>query len=199
MRNPGLIILAAGGSSRMGSPKQLLPWKGGTLLKTACEVALKTGCEPVIAVLGCESATCLKELDGLNVAPVINPDWKRGMGSSLAIGITHLKQAAPDSLGAMIMLVDQPIVTPNFLGQLSKIWRDSSQSIVATRYSHGGGVPAIFPKSYFEELEKFDSDQGARTLIAREKANTQLVNFEDELIDIDDQTTYQKLCEKKYA
>ena len=91
----GLILLAAGGSTRLGSPKQLLEYGGRTLLRHAAETALATSCRPVLAVLGSGSVRLLEEIAGLEVHPVINPDWRTGMGSSIRRGVEMLDTLAP--------------------------------------------------------------------------------------------------------
>jgi molybdenum cofactor cytidylyltransferase len=190
MLPPGLILLAAGGSSRMGRPKQLLPWQGRTLLRHACETALGTGCRPIIVVLGNEAAACAREINDLPITPIVNPDWHNGLGSSIAVGTAALEKAKPDISGIMVLLADQPSVTPTLLGQLLDAWLSGEHPIVATKYSQGGGVPALLARAYFEELQQLDSDCGARTLIAREHANVHLVQLSEPLIDLDTPAAY---------
>jgi molybdenum cofactor cytidylyltransferase len=190
MQGPGVIILAAGSSSRMGRPKQLLPWKGRTLLRHACETALATTCTPVIVVLGCEAEACAREITNLNVITVVNASWKLGMGASVASGISALETVDPGAQGAMLMLVDQPAVTPSFLEQLLSEWTPPDRSIVATQYGDGGGVPALFASSYFSELRALDSDRGARAILAREQSHVRLVAPQGELIDLDTPSVY---------
>jgi molybdenum cofactor cytidylyltransferase len=176
MRAPGLIVLAAGGSTRMGRPKQLLPWKGRTLLRHACEIALATPCRPVLVVLGCEASVSASELEGPDVVTVVNPHWRQGMGHSVAVGIAALEVRVPDATGALLLLVDQPTVTAAYLDLLLARWSPPAWPIAATKYPEGGGVPAILDRTFFAELRGLDSDRGARGIILRDKDRVALVD-----------------------
>jgi molybdenum cofactor cytidylyltransferase len=193
MSRPGLIVLAAGGSSRMGRPKQLLPWNGRTLLHLACETALATPCRPVIVVLGCAAEACAREVAGLGVIPVVNPEWTRGMGGSVATGIAALEAQVPDATGAVLMLVDQPTVTAAHLEGLMACGSAPSWPITATKYPEGGGVPAFFDRSFFPELRALDSDRGARAIIVRESHRVRLVDPGQRLADLDTPEAYRDL------
>jgi molybdenum cofactor cytidylyltransferase len=180
-----LIILAAGASSRMGRPKQLLLWKGRSLLRHAAETALATSLRPVFVVLGCEWEACEMELAGLDVSAVINPRWSDGMGTSVAAGIEALEMQDTSITGALLMLVDQPDVTAEFLDWMLARWLKGDSLIVATQYSNGGGVPAIFSRAYFGELRALNADRGARQIIAREASSVALFQPPAEVADLD--------------
>jgi molybdenum cofactor cytidylyltransferase len=192
MGQPGLILLAAGGSTRMGRPKQLLPWGESTLLRHACETAIATGCSPIIVVLGCEEKACRKVLHGLPVVITTNADWKKGLGSSLEVGVKKLEEEAPHVSGTLIMLADQPTVTADFLTSLLASWKSPERPIAATLYGKEGGVPAVFDRSYFSELRSLEHDRGARALIARDIAFTVLVDPGGNLIDLDTPAAYRE-------
>ena len=185
MSGPGLIVLAAGASKRMGRPKQLLPWKGRTLLRHACETALATSLRPIVVVLGCEGEACRRELAGLDVHPVANSEWSNGMGTSVASGIAALERCDPEASGALLMLVDQPDLTASFIESILDRWLKGDRAITATQYSEGGGVPALFSRSFFTELKALNSDRGARQIIAREQSAVTLIQSPDELTDLD--------------
>jgi molybdenum cofactor cytidylyltransferase len=169
----------------MGRPKQLLPWKGRSLLRHAAETALATSLRPVFVVLGCEWETCERELAGLEVSAVINPRWSDGMGTSVAAGIEALQQEETGITGALLMLVDQPDLTVEFLDSMSARFLKGNAPIVATQYSNGGGVPAIFSRAYFEELRGLNADRGARQIIAREAKTVVLLRPPAEFADLD--------------
>jgi molybdenum cofactor cytidylyltransferase len=192
MRSPGLILLAAGGSSRMKKPKQLLRWGDSSLLQVACKTALQTECRPVIVVLGCEAEACGQEIADLPVTVVVNPEWQKGMGSSIAVGVSALESAAPETSGALFLLVDQPTVTPDLLNSLVKAWSPPKLPIAATSYGGSGGVPAIFAKTLFSELKALDPERGARALIAREISRTNLLDSGEALIDLDTPEIYEQ-------
>jgi molybdenum cofactor cytidylyltransferase len=193
---PGLIVLAAGGSKRMGEPKQLLAWKGRTLLRHACETALATKCRPVVIVLGREAEAGKAELAGLDVIAVVNGVWEQGMGTSVAAGVRALESEAPEIPGALFMLVDQPGVTAPFLDRLVARWAPPNPAIVATQYGEGGGVPAVIDRAFFGELRALESDHGARALIAREKSWVTLVASDEELADLDTPEIYRKALDR---
>src|SRR5437588_10860570 len=109
MSSIGIVILAAGASTRMGTPKQLLRYAGQTLLRRAAETALASQGRPVVVVLGAGSERCRPELEGLPVRIVENPGWEQGMSASLRIGIEALLVGAEEALEAVIfMLCAQP-------------------------------------------------------------------------------------------
>jgi molybdenum cofactor cytidylyltransferase len=191
MRHPGLIILAAGASQRMGRPKQLLDWKGQSFLRHACQTALATFCRPIVVVLGHEAEACARELIDLEVTAVRNADWQTGMGTSVSAGITALEEISPGAPGAMLMLIDQPAVQASFLNQLLSRWSPPDHPIAATAYPERGGVPAIFDRSYFPELRALKYDRGAAGLIAREKARVALLDPSAPMVDFDTPQAYE--------
>jgi molybdenum cofactor cytidylyltransferase len=191
MRSPGLIILAAGGSRRMGRPKQLLPWNEGSLLRHAAITALATPCRPIVIVLGCEAEACQRDLSGLDVEVAFNPDWEAGMGRSVSVGIATLEKLRPDISGALLMLVDQPSLTASSLSFLLERWADSQQTLVATKYGELAGVPAIFDRQFFPQLRALNADRGARDLIASHRDLVSAVDLESDLIDLDTPALYQ--------
>ncbi len=181
----GLIILAAGQSSRMGRPKQLLTWNGRTLLRHACETALATTCHPVIVVLGCEAEACAREIGDLDVVKIVNPGWSVGMGQSISVGVLALETRVPDIEGVVLMLVDQPGVTSNLLDLLVAHWASSGGAIAATKYPEGEGVPAVFGREFFPSLRALNFDEGARGLIAQERSRVAVIDPGEELVDLD--------------
>jgi molybdenum cofactor cytidylyltransferase len=193
MSDIGLILLAAGASARFGSPKQLLPWNGTSLLRFSAEIALATPCRPVIVVLGCQAEACARELEGLPLTLVVNPEWSDGIGRSLAEGVAALDARAPSLNGVLVMLADQPTVTSAILGQLLASWSPPKFPIAAIRYGEGCGVPAVFDRHYFPELRLLAGDRGARSLIFREKARVAAVDVGSDLIDVDTREVYHNL------
>jgi molybdenum cofactor cytidylyltransferase len=141
-------------------------------------------------VLGHEAEACRRTLDSLRVVVTVNSEWQRGLGSSLAKGIVTLEMEAPDVSGALVMLADQPTVTTGLIDLLISHWRPPQRAIAATLYGSGGGVPAIFDRSFFPELRGLEGDQGARNLIAKERSRAALINPEAVLIDVDTPTAY---------
>ena len=190
MRHPGLIILAAGGSSRMGQPKQLLPWNGRTLLRHAAETAVATYCRPIVTVLGSAAKSCGEELQNLEVTTIENTKWSEGMGTSVAAGINALLRLEPEAPAALFMLVDQPALTPSFLKRLLSEWEQRPESVVATCYGDAGGTPAILPQAYFDELRLSQGNRGARNIINRSGAK--LLSPDVPLFDLDTPERYSE-------
>ncbi|RYZ41017.1 MAG: nucleotidyltransferase family protein [Myxococcaceae bacterium] len=158
-----VVLLAAGGSSRLGQPKQLLRHEGTSLVRRAAEAALGAG--PVVVVLGARREDIAAELGGLSVRCVDNPDWALGQGSSLHVGLRALP---PDVDGALVMLCDQLRVDAAHLRALVATFERTHAPIVASAYAGTRGVPALFSRTLFSELEALPPTDGARRLIARD-------------------------------
>src|ERR1039458_1274155 len=116
MNNIALVLLAAGGSTRMGTPKQLLPYQGRPLIRHAAETALASGCDPVVVVLGSHVEEIRTALDGLEVVVVENTEWEKGMGTSIRAGISGAEILGCE--GAILALADQPLVSAEILQRL---------------------------------------------------------------------------------
>ena len=189
--NIGVILLAAGGSTRLGSPKQLLVYRGKTLLRHAAEAALATGGRPVAAVLGFGAERLRAELAGLDVRPVDNPDWHRGMGTSVRRGVAALDA---DADGALLMLCDQPLVTAEKLAMLVAAFRQNAGAgIVAAAYHGTVGVPVLFSRAYFDELRALPDDAGAKPILRRHRDAVLPVPLPEAAVDIDTREQYERL------
>ncbi|NBD13895.1 MULTISPECIES: NTP transferase domain-containing protein [Corallococcus] len=159
-----IVVLAAGGSSRLGQPKQLLRHEGTSLVRRAAELALAAS--PVVAVvLGARHEEVRARLDGLAVRCVDNPDWALGQGTSLRAGLRALP---PDVDAALLMLCDQLRVDAAHLRALIDTFERERAPIVASAYAGTRGVPALFSRALFPELEALPPTGGARGLIARD-------------------------------
>ena len=188
-----LLLLAAGASTRMGRPKQLLPYRGRTLLRHAAETAVAAGCAPIVLVTGALHDELLAEIVGLPILAVHNPDWETGMASSIRAGLAAVAAAAPRAV--LVMLTDQPLVTPELLRQLIVQQHATQAPIVAAAYGETLGVPAIFDKSLLPELLKLQGAQGAGRLIARLGAAVGQVAFPAGLLDVDTPAQYTALLQ----
>jgi molybdenum cofactor cytidylyltransferase len=156
------IVLAGGGSSRLGSPKQLVLLKGRTLLVHAADCCLSGGCEPVIVVLGASRETIEPTLSGLPVRVVVNEDWREGIASSIRAGISAL----PDGVEALVLATcDQPELEPDVVRRLIKGFDGTPGRMVACAYGGTVGVPALFGRDRFEGLLQLRGDSGARQLL----------------------------------
>lgn len=179
------ILLAAGGSKRLGRPKQLIPMGGKSLLRRAAEAAVGSGASPVIVVLGGNADLLTPELDGLGVTPVVNREWQEGMGRSLRCGVEALEREAPQAAAVLLMVCDQPRITA---AHLKDMWarHGASGKVVAVRYGDHPGVPAILPSTYMSELAKMTGDKGARSLLrALPATDIDLVELPEADFDLD--------------
>jgi molybdenum cofactor cytidylyltransferase len=167
------VVLAAGASTRLGSPKQLVKLGAETLLERAVRVAYEAGCSPVVVVLGSAAEEILAACELGDAMAVINADWEEGMSSSLACGIAAVDGEVD---AAIVMACDQPSVTVEHLRQLM-----ASGEVTASVYEGRRGVPAYFPAASFEDLMELQGDVGARELLR--SAHT--VELADGALDVD--------------
>ena len=191
-----ILLLAAGGSSRMGQPKQLLPWGHKTLIKHQIEILQDTG-NPVNVVIGSNSDLVMPVIEKYPVNIFTNTEWKSGLGSSISLGIDHIIQKFPNAKGVLITLLDQPLITTAYIEKmLSAFLAGSQQVIVSQSVSGWTGVPVLFDECYFNELTELRNDEGAKKIIKRHEENLILLDGGELLDDIDTPETYQHLLNK---
>lgn len=191
----GLILLAAGASTRMGRPKQLLSYGGRTLLRNAAEMAAASACRPILVVLGANAIELQSEVDDLPVQSVINERWAEGMGSSIQFGVRALKTYdRADRIKALVlMLCDQPSVTAAVIDNLVTTYHSNSKGIIASRYGGTSGVPALFGRKYFAKLATMNGAAGAKHLITVHTSDVVPVPFPKGITDIDTPEDYRQL------
>ncbi|MGB7201905.1 MAG: nucleotidyltransferase family protein [Pyrinomonadaceae bacterium] len=164
----GGLLLAAGGSSRLGRPKQLVRHRGKALIRHAADALVDAGCSPVGVVLGCEIKGSTAELSGLAVDIFVNEEWESGMSSSIVRGVRELLLIEPMLDAVLITLCDQPEITHEHLRRFLVLFRDSGAGIIACEHRDIKGVPALFSRDHFDELLSLRGDIGARDLIRRQ-------------------------------
>jgi molybdenum cofactor cytidylyltransferase len=191
MSSTALLLLAAGASTRMGRPKQLLPYRGRTLLRHAAETAVASGCAPIVLVTGALNEALAAEVADLPIQAVHNPNWETGMASSIRAGLLAAQGAKPSAV--LIMLSDQPLLTPELLQQLMQRHQQSGAPVVAAAYGDALGVPAVFAEILFPELLQLQGQAGAGRLIASYGAAAERVPFPGGLVDVDTPTQYAAL------
>lgn len=188
------IILAAGASSRLGHPKQLVEYHGETLLEHALRAAKDAGAAPVLAVLGARFAAICASVPFSDAIPVLNDQWEHGMSTSIHAGLYELDVRAPQASGALVMSCDQPRLTAQHLRALLDAYSTQKvPSIVASSYAGTHGIPAIFPRSLFSRLHALRGDKGARPLIANPHCPVISVPFVGGELDIDLPEDLEKL------
>jgi molybdenum cofactor cytidylyltransferase len=186
------IILAAGSASRMGRPKQLLDWGGRPLVRAVAEHALAARLDRVLVVVGAASDAVATTLADLPVELIENPAYAEGQSTSLRAGIAAL---TPDVGAALVLLGDQPFVSPAIITRIVEDWRASGAVIVAPVYRGQRGNPVLFAQRVFDELLAIEGDRGARAILAADPARVRMVTFDDDrpLADIDTPDDYQRL------
>ncbi len=177
----GAVVLAAGGSTRLGQPKQLLLYQGQSLVRHSATAALDAGCTPVVVVVGADGAKVATALRDLAVTIMPNENWQRGLGTSVRAGVARLHEC-----DALILLVcDQPKVDAGLLRQLIARQHETGQPMIASRYAGTHGVPALFTRACYERLLALDDETGAKALLHAEPGEVAQVAFEAGVLDID--------------
>lgn len=192
-RRLGCIILAAGPSSRMGTPKQLIEFRGAPLVVHAVQAALEAPVWPVIVVLGAHAERIRPVLAKLPVLAVENPAWPEGMASSIRCGIASLGEFSRDLDGGVLALCDQPAFSAEAIRRLLRAQHETGLGIAAARYSGRNGAPALFSREYFPELLSLTGETGARTLLNRSPDLVASVEMPELELDLDTPADCERL------
>jgi molybdenum cofactor cytidylyltransferase len=195
INNTAIIILAAGSSSRLGRPKQLLNYHGQSLISNIVDAASKTNFRPVIVVVGCYAKEVSHNLKGKDVTLVLNENWAQGLGSGIAVGIANLIKLKPETNDVILAVCDQPFVTSEFLSKLLSIKNKSQKTIVSSAYAGTYGTPVLFDKKHFDALLKLEGNEGAKKIIEQQKDEMLSVPFLQGSFDIDTEADYIKLID----
>lgn len=193
MPDVGLVILAAGGSSRMRSPKQLIPYAGRTLLRGIAEAAVESACQPVVVVLGAQHERLGEELTHLPVQTAINHRWESGMGSSIRLGLQTAVADHPDLRALIILLCDQPLVSAEIIGRLIRAHESAGKPIVASAYADTLGPPVLFSRDAFTWLEEIPDASGAKRVLEDHADSVATIPFADGATDLDTPEDLEKL------
>ena len=183
------IVLAAGSSSRFGKQKLLMPFDGKAIVRRTVENVLASRVQHVVVVLGRDADAVRDALTGLDVQCVVNSGYRHGMSTSLRVGV----DAVPTAEAALVVLGDQPGVTPAIMDRLIAGYGESRQPIVVPVYLEGErGHPVLFDASVFPELRAVTGDQGAREVIAQDPKRVAVVTFPMPAPpDVDSQADYE--------
>jgi molybdenum cofactor cytidylyltransferase len=181
----GALILAAGAATRMGKIKQLLPYRGRTLVEHAIQQAQLAGFAPVLVVLGAQAQAVAEAVRRTSAASVVNENWARGMGSSIVAGVVRMLELAPDLEAMAVLLADQPYVSASHLAAMARVFEGLSAPILAARYAGTLGVPALFRRAVFSKLQELKPDAGARSLLRRATGDVHSFDLPEAATDID--------------
>lgn len=193
----GILILAAGASRRMGTPKQLLLLHNQTLLERAINTATQLDPTEIMAVLGANERLIRQSLKTpSNISIAVNKSWDLGMGTTLQLGTQRLLEKNAALAAILVMVCDQPFLTVSVLTQLIHTFEQSKNSIVAAKYDNEAiGVPALFPKFVFPKLLELKGDIGARKILKQYQSNLKTIDFPKGSFDIDTPERYQALLD----
>lgn len=175
-----VLILAAGSSSRLGeTTKQLIKYKNQSLLRLTVKKALEIS-DDVFVVLGHKFDECLAEIKDLDIKVLNNESYKKGMGTSISFGISHMEHYE----NTMILLCDQPFIPYSHLNKLKNLI--NNKNIIATQYEDNTflTVPAIFPSIYYPKLKQLKKDKGAKSILKNEEC-LKLELSKENSVDID--------------
>jgi molybdenum cofactor cytidylyltransferase len=178
------LILAAGASSRLGRPKQLLQKQGKILLALSIHTALAAELSAVYVVLGARQEQIKDQISHLPVKLIFNSEWEEGIGSSIRNSMIQIVDDGPYDC-VVILLCDQLLITAAHVKNLIAVYKSSHKPIVATAYGEQTGVPALFDQSYFPMLLALKGDTGARKIISQHQHDVRTVQFEAAAVDID--------------
>lgn len=199
METTGLILLAAGASSRLGQPKQLLEYKGQTFIKREIETSIAVIQSPVIVVLGSNAHLLQNEISASKVHVVNNQDWKEGMASSIRCGLHTLLKFSRDIDNVVLMVCDQPFVSAVLIKDLIAERKHTVKGIIASAYKDTLGTPVLFNKKYFGQLLDLNGAEGAKKLISKYPEDVSAVSFPMGFVDIDTVEEYEQLINDSFT
>jgi molybdenum cofactor cytidylyltransferase len=187
------LLLAAGGSRRMGKPKALLPWGDRSLIEHQIRTLLQTD-QPVVVVLGAQAARILPIASMYPVRVLVHENWEAGMGSTISFGISRLTGLFPEAAGVLIALLDQPLLRyPHFV-KMDHVFQPGTNRIIVSRSASGWqGVPVLFDSFYFESLQTLTGEEGAKKIIRQHPEAVTLVECGELLDDMDTPKAYERL------
>jgi molybdenum cofactor cytidylyltransferase len=177
-----IVVLAAGASTRLGIPKQLLRYNGISLLRGTIETALSTKANSVHVVLGYEAEKMKLDIAALPIEVIVNPRWQSGISTSIRSGIQSLE---PTTDAAIIVLCDQPKLSTDVLNSLIDTYTTTRAPIVTCKYAGTVGVPTLYDRRIFTELFALRGDHGAKPIIERYTSERLEINFSGGEVDID--------------
>lgn len=195
MGTVGAVVLAAGGSKRLGQPKQLVRIDGESLVRRAVVAARDGGCGAIVVIAGELMSEIERESLGTPAVVIHNADWRRGVGTSIATCVRAIAATNEELQFVMILACDQPFVSGEVVRALIDAQRTSGKPIVASTYANTIGIPALFDRSCFAALVALSGDAGAKRIIESRRSEVAIIPFEAGAIDIDTPADLQFLTQ----
>ncbi|MEO8584104.1 MAG: nucleotidyltransferase family protein [Flavitalea sp.] len=189
------MVLAAGASTRLGTPKQLLQLNGQPLLNIVLREVENADVKNIILVLGSSYEIIKDNIDEMKVHIIYNENWTEGMASSMIVGLKAALELDPAVEGVIFVVCDQPFISASLLDGLIEKHQQSGLPIVASSYAETLGTPAYFHKSLFPELMLLSGDSGAKKILQKYSDEVAAVEFSRGSIDIDTNEDLQYLKE----
>ena len=177
----------------MGKLKQVLPFKGTTLVGHAVDTAVTAGFDPILVVVGAESDAVQSAVAAKPVEIVRNSAWAAGMGSSIAAAITQLQKIGAESAAVAVLLSDQPLVTSEHLREMRRLLNRSGADAVAADYGGSLGVPAVFKRALFPRLASLSPEAGAKAVLRDPTLNVVAMALPEAAVDIDTPDDFERL------
>ena len=179
-----VLVVAAGGSKRLGQPKQLVRKNNLTLLENSLNEIVKSRVGNVFLVLGANAELILDKLNLSDYQVVINKNWKKGMGASIAFGMKKIMEDY-NYAGVIISVADQPFLTADIFKKIKENITKEKKMIIKSKYEEGSGPPVYFSRHFFEEMKNLSGDEGAKPLLKKYKELLVSIDFPQGNIDID--------------
>src|SRR6202048_2400665 len=183
LRRTAIVILAAGGSRRLGQPKQLLSVLGEPMLRRVVRMAGDGSPDHLIVVLGSGSYYCVPVIKDYGVDIVVNPFWESGLAGSLRIGVERAEEQDADSI--LLLLADQPWLNSEVIRRFLDRMNGQTDIIIAARYAGILGAPMLFGSDWFPQLKNLEGDQGARNLVSKEEDRVEVIDWSEGALDLD--------------
>ena len=192
MSKYAIILLAAGSSSRFGSPKQLVQNNGKSLIAHTISEAIKVTKE-VVVVLGANYDVVKKEIENFPTHVVMNEKWEEGMSSSIKKGMEALSQYETYPNAVIIAVCDQPFLSTDIMNSLIEKYESGGKTIIASAYNNALGTPVLFDKTFFTTLMMLRDQAGAKKIISQNMNVVDKVSFPLGRVDIDTKEDFEDL------
>ncbi len=197
MNETGIIILAAGSSSRLGRPKQLLQYRNQTLIEHIAGEAIKAKLYPIVIVTGANAQQVVVILNNKELTITYNENWQEGIASGIVAGVSKMLFLNDKLEHIIVSVCDQPFVSAVLFQQLIQKKVETGKGIVASTYADTIGTPVLFDRNYFKYLQDLKGEEGAKKLLKMYNNDVATVSFPQGSIDIDTEEDYKKLLNQQ--